>query len=223
MAVARNTWDTVLAIVEFVINTIKNIVAAVLAAIRGDWTGFGQALRRIVDDLFRTLLRVFTNQLNSLWRLVRQAITNIKTVWTSVDWGSLGGAIIEGIKNGISNGLDAIKDAARNAARAALDAAKGFLGISSPSRVAAKQIGMPFIQGVGQGIDEAMARLARTQLPEVAARLVDVPAREIARTSLVAAPQQAAQNTWQITIQSYGPLNAEQLAGDLALIGALRG
>jgi len=58
--------------------------------------------------------------------------------------------------------VDAIKDAARAAARAALEAAMGFLGIGSPSREAMQQIGLPFIQGIGAGMEYALPSLVST-------------------------------------------------------------
>lgn len=63
----------------------------------------------------------------------------------------IGDNTVDGIAGSISAGSGAIKDAAKRAAQAALDAAKAALGISSPSRVFADQVGLPAAQGMAQG------------------------------------------------------------------------
>jgi Phage-related minor tail protein len=64
----------------------------------------------------------------------------------------VGAAIVEGIADGISDGASIIVDAAKRAAQAALDAAKALLGIESPSRVFADEVGAPITAGMAQGI-----------------------------------------------------------------------
>lgn len=95
---------------------------------------------------------------------MKTAVANLASEFLEAARG-VGGAIVDGIANGISAGAGAIADAARGAARSALDAAKAALGIRSPSRVAASQIGLPFNQGIAEGItrnlgviDQAAAR-----------------------------------------------------------------
>lgn len=70
---------------------------------------------------------------------------------------SIGSAIVNGISSAINAGVGAIRDAAYRAARAALDAAKGALGIQSPSRVFAMEVGRMIPAGVIEGV-EAMTR-----------------------------------------------------------------
>ena len=89
-------------------------------------------------------------------------IAAIVSLWQSIDWGGIGRAIIEGIGNGIRNMGGWLADQARAAAQAALDAAKALLGIFSPSRVAAEEIGEPFAQGIGAGIRAAMSDVNTT-------------------------------------------------------------
>jgi phage-related protein len=65
---------------------------------------------------------------------------------------SVGRDLIMGVARGISSAVGAVASAARNAASNALSAAKGFLGISSPSKVARDQIGREFTRGIAAGI-----------------------------------------------------------------------
>src|SRR5690606_37368809 len=88
--------------------------------------------------------------------VIGNQLDSIRTIITGFDWAGLGSNIISGIANGISNGAERIREAARSAAQSALNAAKSWLGISSPSRVAELEIGRPFAAGIGQGVTEGM-------------------------------------------------------------------
>jgi hypothetical protein len=72
---------------------------------------------------------------------------------------SLGAALIDGIKSGVVNAARGLAQAAADAAKAALDAAKAALGIRSPSRVAAREVGVPLAEGILRGLTEGLAPL----------------------------------------------------------------
>ena len=95
----------------------------------------------------------------ALLGVARAIIEGIISIFQNINWTEVGEAIVRGIANGIRNGAGWIADAARDAARDALNAAKRLLGIRSPSKVAAEQIGEPFAQGIGRGITNEMSRM----------------------------------------------------------------
>ncbi len=129
--------------------TILNIVQAVLQLLTGDFKGAGETLKGILADW------------KSFFEAAIKAIVNgIREWFTSVDWGGIGRGILEGIAAGLRGGASLIADAARAAAGGAFDAAKNFLGIHSPSQLAADEIGQPFAEGIGVGIRESLAQLA---------------------------------------------------------------
>jgi hypothetical protein len=80
--------------------------------------------------------------------------------FTAVDWGAIGTAIVQGIGAGIMNSGSWLQQQVSNAAQSALDAAKNALGIRSPSTVAAEQIGVPFVEGIGVGLQRALGDLS---------------------------------------------------------------
>ena len=101
-----------------------------------------------------------------------------------------------------------IADAARNAARAALDAAKGFLGIRSPSRMAALQIGEPFAEGIGAGIVGAVPALMRaaaaaeTALVQAMAATAELSGRELVSRQQIGVQTQTRQiNIYGLTLE----------------------
>lgn len=74
--------------------------------------------------------------------------------------GSVGKAIIDGIKSGINSGVESIKRAAVDAANAALKAAKEALGIHSPSLVFQEEVGRPMALGMAQGFMDGASVVA---------------------------------------------------------------
>mgnify|MGYP000903350571 FL=1 len=130
---------------EMMFRTLLNIVQVFLQVLTGDWEGAGQTLQNIVRDWQTTLTSIF-----------RQVVQAIVDVWTSIDWGGIGRGILEGIGAGMSGAAGWLADQARQAAWNALDAAKGALGINSPSSVAADEVGRPFVEGIGEGMRRAM-------------------------------------------------------------------
>lgn len=80
----------------------------------------------------------------------------------------VGSAIIDGIAGAISSGVGSVIAAAKQAALDALSAAKAALGISSPSKVFAEEVGVPITQGIAEGVLSAVgeAEAAIEQLGE---------------------------------------------------------
>lgn len=72
----------------------------------------------------------------------------------------LGRAIVQGIVSGVKAAAGALKDAAVGVVEGALDGAKKALHIKSPSRRAAKELGIPFSHGIAMGIWQGSAAAA---------------------------------------------------------------
>ncbi len=169
-------WEGVKTAFNNAVQWIKDLIALFQLAQVGEWYEFGAKLRQIVDELWSKIKVAFSAAKEWLVDIIKDLLKAITSRFTEIDWLQLGRDIINGIANGIRGAAGFLADAARNAARAALDAAKGFLGIHSPSSVAAEMIGVPFVEGIGAGIDRAMGQLAQTQLANLSARMATVPA-----------------------------------------------
>ncbi len=247
MGIIEPMWDSIKAVFETVLGVIQGIVRAVQAAIKGDWYQFGAELRGITDTIFEGIKRIFENAYTAviriikllwetlrdlwvnnrekLWELTLQLVDKVVTAWDSIDWAAIGKSVIDGIVNGIKAGVGRIRDAAVSAAKAALDAAKGFLGISSPSVVTAEMIGQPFVWGIGDGIQEAIRQLERVTLPEVTARLVsgfDLPTvRPPAGAALAGATMMSVggARTYELHIHTTAPV--EDIVADFHMMEAL--
>lgn len=111
-----------------------------------------------------------------------ELVTALGTVLTGIATAALdiGTGIIDGVKKGISEGITSLTNAVRDAAAAALKAAKSALGIQSPSKVFADEIGKPTAQGWAYGITanqiyviEAGDELTRALLATTGAAIID--------------------------------------------------
>jgi phage-related protein/flagellar biosynthesis chaperone FliJ len=160
--VVDTLWNGIKNTIDLVLGVIQGIVTAALGIITGDWDKAKEGISTIVE---------------SLVTFVRAQFDNLKTFVTTIGpemleaAKSIGTAIIDGIANGISNGAQTIVSAAKGAAKSALDAAKGFLGINSPSKVFEMQVGANIIEGMALGlrdidpIQRAMSDLVSSIVP----------------------------------------------------------
>lgn len=196
MAKAQEIWDGVVATFEWFKEQFQKLFEAFKLAFEGDWRGFGEKLREIWDEAWAKLKEIGEN----VWQAIQD-------FFTQTDWGAIGKSILEGIARGITAGLSFIRDAARNAAQSALDAAKGFLGIDSPSRAFEMQVGLPSVQGWARGLENT--------------RPIEQAARSLANLSLSSANAGLQDNSRTMTVT----INTEQSTGsiyrDLALVEAM--
>lgn len=140
---------------EFFRETITNIVNGIrqwFAEV--DWGQVGQNVVQGIRNGIMALAGIIQDA-------VRSIIENLRNAFTSIDWGGIGRAIIAGIADGIRNQAGALRDAAREAANAIPNWFKDRLGIRSPSTVAAEEIGAPFAEGIGMGIERGLDGLTR--------------------------------------------------------------
>lgn len=161
-AVVQTLWaehgDKVIAVLNFFTGQFKTIFAAFQAAFSGDWRKFGELLREAWDNAWKAVSKIVADAIDALKK---------------IDWLKLGQDIVIGIANGIIAGAGWVKQALTDAVNNAMEAAKGFLGIESPSAVAAAEIGRPWAQGVAGGILAGMPDIRGAAAEAAASSLVD--------------------------------------------------
>jgi TP901 family phage tail tape measure protein len=136
-------WETIKNVIDLALGVIQGIIDTVLGIITGDWDKARAGVEKIVESLVTFVKNQFEVLKNFVMSIGPEMLEIAKGVGT---------AIIEGITKGISNGAEAIKNAAKSAAKSALDAAKGFLGIDSPSKVFQKDVGENIVAGMALGL-----------------------------------------------------------------------
>lgn len=178
--VLETTWKVMKTVVETYIGNVLSIIRAVMLIINGDWSGAWDEIKGVLSRTWEAMKHIIATALDFLLGLVGTSLENIKAKFTNIDWGALGRGIIDGIGGGIMNAAGNLANAAADAARRALDAAKSFLGIRSPSKVAAEEIGKPFVEGITVGINSAAPDLMGTvadmtrDMADVAANLTSI-------------------------------------------------
>ena len=91
-------------------------------------------------------------------------------------WVNIGAQIVAGIAKGVTDTASAIVGAVRGAMQSALSSARNLLGISSPSKMWADEIGAPISEGVIAGLKSQAAAVERAKLG-----LLDVPSVSLSR------------------------------------------
>ena len=177
--VVTSAGELVTRFLNFILeNGLPQILAAGVELVLNLVNGVIQSLPKIADAALNVSTKLLTTITNNAPKLLEAGITligklaagliqaipdliskiptiinKIKEKFTSIDWKSVGTAIIQGIAKGISNGVNSIVKAAKDAAKKALDAAKKALGIKSPSRVFRDQVGKMIDEGLAVGIE----------------------------------------------------------------------
>ena len=154
MAIATQVFGYLQTYIGGALQVIAGIFNTVMALIRGDWSGAWDGIKQIAQG-FMTELRGIFGGLEALLSVAfNAAIDAAKGAWNNFtsSASTLGRAVIDGIISGVRNGVGALENAVSNAAQSALDAAKSLLGIKSPSRVFADEVGSPIAAGIAAGL-----------------------------------------------------------------------
>ena len=146
-----NMWNKVVEIFNLLKQRVMDILAVFKLAFEGKWYEFGAKLREMWDADWKRIVEILSNTWENIKTAVKNGIDAVIKWFKETDWKQVGIDIIKGIANGVINGISILGDAIVKAAKAAMDAAKGFLGIESPSKVFAG-IGLNISAGMASGI-----------------------------------------------------------------------
>lgn len=152
-AFARSAWENVLRpalialapVAQAAFGAIMTIVQTAIRVVRGLFDTLAKFLNGDFRGAWESLKGVIGTALNGILDAVKQVLPSLL---------KLGGDIVRGIIDGVKNAAGALLGAVGDLARNAINAAKKALGIASPSRVAADEIGKPFVQGVAAGMGD---------------------------------------------------------------------
>lgn len=135
----------------------------------------GEAIRGFIDGLVQNLPEIVATGVTLLGELVVGILSAIPdliaaipeifsaavTAFQSQDWASIGRNVISGIINGIKAAGTNLFQMLKNLAKEALDSAKESLGINSPSKVFADEVGSSIPEGIALGIDQNTGFVSR--------------------------------------------------------------
>ena len=141
---AIRIWMTIMKPLQ---DLVIGVLSAISLVLKGDFLGAWETVKAAVTAFATTVN-------NAVQGMVTAVLIAVGTMMVSLanQALSIGSAIANGIAKGIQNGVTAITNAARSAAQSALDAAMKLLGIASPSKVFADQVGYQMSAGMAAGI-----------------------------------------------------------------------
>lgn len=141
---AKGLWDNR----HEIMNNLGNILTAIISVVQAvNWLGLGKQIITFIGNGLKALI---THLPDILKGIGKKAVEVVK----GINWLQLGKDIINGIVNGIRNAGSLIKDMLMSLASSALSAVKSFLGIGSPSKVFAKEVGQWIPAGIATGIEK---------------------------------------------------------------------
>jgi len=149
-------WVLIKIIFEKYFSFLKSLFQAFSAAFQGDWYAFGEKLREAWDKAWELIKIVLGLAWIAIKGIMEKLVTSVISFFKTTDWGQVGRNIITGIGNGIASMGGWLAGRAAAAAKAALDAAKGFLGIHSPSK-AFGELGKFSAMGFGLQFEKTMS------------------------------------------------------------------
>ncbi len=152
------------AMIDAAINTLTNLAEAILtnlpllmaaivkltievakALISYDWIG---AAGKLLKVLAKGLLVAIPTILKTVLKICK----DMSDTFVNTDWKTVGINIIKGILNGLRKAAHEILDFMRELANQCLDAIKSALGIHSPSKRFADEVGQWIPKGIGVGV-----------------------------------------------------------------------
>jgi TP901 family phage tail tape measure protein len=155
LSFVETIWRAIQTAIETAMAIVLGIIRAVMQIITGDWEGAWETIKGVLQTAWDGIKEIVSSVGGAILGIVGTLVGNIADKFTSIDWGGIGSAIIQGIKDGIVAGVGALISAVQSAAQSALDAALNFLGIGSPSKVF-MGIGENLMQSMAQGITETV-------------------------------------------------------------------
>lgn len=152
--------SVLLALISGLINALPQLVAQIPIIIAGLVNALSRNLPQIITAGVAIIVSLASGLVQAIPQLLEalpRIVDGIRSGFSQVNWGEVGGNIIDGIANGIRQLASRLWETAKNVAKGALDKVKGVLGIHSPSRVFRDQVGVMIGRGMAQGIDKSAA------------------------------------------------------------------
>jgi len=146
--IIRSLVDALLENLPLLIDAAITLIIELAKAIVQNLPLLAQASVEIIGALVKALV----NGIPQILGIIPQLFSEMVKGFAAIDWGKLGKAIVDGIKNGVKNAAKGLADSVVNAASGALTGVKDFLGIRSPSRVMRDEVGTMIGAGMAQGI-----------------------------------------------------------------------
>lgn len=170
--VIKSIKSTISSVWDSIKNTTSNVFNGIKSVIKSSINGAKSVLSSVVISM--------KNAVSTAWNAIKTKTSSIfnslKSVITSplkaINLLSIGQDIVRGLINGIKSKISDVTNACKDIASSVTSTVKKILGIHSPSRVMANEVGRWIPAGVSKGIDEniksvivSATKLAKAAVP----------------------------------------------------------
>lgn len=157
--IQQSSLELFMAIATAVILAAPDIIAALLGMLPQlamMLINFIPSLGSAAGQLFATIGQAIGKAIPTILSALGSVIAQLPGVVLSyvANMVNAGYQLLMGVREGISNAVGAVVEAARSAVSSAISAAKDFLGISSPSKLARDLLGKNIVLGVAVGLEK---------------------------------------------------------------------
>lgn len=152
--IAVRVWNGIQNIVTAGMNAVSGVVSSVMNTIGNTWSGVWNTVKNLASSAWNGITNTVRNGVNAVGNTVNGIGGKIKGAFSDAgSWlVSAGNNIIQGLINGIKSAIGNAVAAVKGAASSIVNAAKGALGIHSPSRVFRDEVGKMIPAGLGVGV-----------------------------------------------------------------------
>lgn len=151
-------WNGIKANVTAALNAVSGVVSSVTSVISNTWSNAWNSVKSLVSNAWNGIINSVRDGVNNVANTVNGIGGKIRGAFNNAgSWlVSAGNNIIQGLINGIKNAIGSAVAAVKGAASSIVNAAKGALGIHSPSRVFRDEVGKMIPAGLGKGVEANM-------------------------------------------------------------------
>lgn len=160
--VASSIWQGIQGVVSGAIQAVSGVISGVLATIQSIWNGAWNAVSSVLSSAWEGIKSTVSSAIDGVVTFmsglpgrILGALGNMGSLLVSA-----GRDLINGLKNGITGAIEGVVSAVKGGVDRVIGAAKGLLGIASPSKVFA-EIGDYTMQGMEEGVEGGAPRVTR--------------------------------------------------------------
>lgn len=148
-------WNGIKNVVTAGLNSISGVISSVLGVVSNTWSNIWNSVKNIASNAWNGIINSVRNGVNNVANTVNGIGGKIRSAFSNAgSWlVSAGNNIIQGLINGIKGAIGNAVAAVKGAASSIVNAAKGALGIHSPSRVFRDEVGKMIPAGLGVGVE----------------------------------------------------------------------
>mgnify|MGYP002514666981 FL=1 len=149
--------NLLLGLVNGIIDNLPEIAVAAIEGMTTYVTAISSMLPQILQKGIEIIGQLVVGLIQAIPKIIAaipQIIAGVTTTLMEFDWAGTGMDIVNGIVEGIKNAGSNILDALWDSVKAAIDWVKEKLGIASPSKYMADNVGKWMAMGVGVGFED---------------------------------------------------------------------